>query len=301
MCFKIITQKMGAKKTPCCPNCFSCICCCPNSCNKLCSCCKEDDTVIAYNLIYYPGAWAKTDPPDSFGYLIAQRRRWINGSNFVFFYIIKNICEILNSNHSCFQKLAFFINAIASLVQQLLGFISSGLFYGSTITFIRYILKIQGYTIDESIIEMILFGIILVMVLVSVTMGKSIRNNKVNILLIIACVFLCVLNLLMIGYAYYMILKSSTNISLIVSVVYLVSYLVPPIIFDLENFFPEICSQIAGLICYLLTIPMYQIVFQLFAYANIHDVSWGNRDAAQETQQTSKRKKSDPNEELKAR
>jgi cellulose synthase/poly-beta-1,6-N-acetylglucosamine synthase-like glycosyltransferase len=73
MCFKIITQKK-----------------------------KEDDTVIAYNLIYYPGAWAKTDPPDSFGYLIAQRRRWINGSNFVFFYIIKNICEILNSNHSCF-------------------------------------------------------------------------------------------------------------------------------------------------------------------------------------------------------
>ena len=34
----------------------------------------------------------------------------------------------------------------------------------------------------------------------------------------------------------------------------------------------------------MMCIPMYQIVFQMFSYANIHDVSWGNRDAAQVTQ-----------------
>jgi len=77
MCFKIITQKIEAQLI-------------------------AEIGTAAYNLIYYPGAWAKTDPPDSFGNLIAQRRRWINGSNFVFFYIIKNICDILNSNHNCF-------------------------------------------------------------------------------------------------------------------------------------------------------------------------------------------------------
>ena len=42
----------------------------------------------AYKLVYIPGAWATTDPPENFGTLIVQRRRWINGSNMTFFYIL---------------------------------------------------------------------------------------------------------------------------------------------------------------------------------------------------------------------
>ena len=90
MCFKIITQKVSDEDT-CCPSCCCCMCCC-----------AEDEAPKAYNLIYFPGAWAKTDPPASFGELIAQRRRWINGSKFIFFYIICNFGEIFQSNHSVF-------------------------------------------------------------------------------------------------------------------------------------------------------------------------------------------------------
>jgi cellulose synthase/poly-beta-1,6-N-acetylglucosamine synthase-like glycosyltransferase len=42
----------------------------------------------AYKLVYIPGAWATIIPPDSFGTLIVQRRRWINGSNMTLFYIL---------------------------------------------------------------------------------------------------------------------------------------------------------------------------------------------------------------------
>ncbi len=42
----------------------------------------------AYKLVYIPAAWATTDPPEDFGKLIVQRRRWINGSNMTFFYIL---------------------------------------------------------------------------------------------------------------------------------------------------------------------------------------------------------------------
>ena len=40
----------------------------------------------------------------------------------------------------------------------------------------------------------------------------------------------------------------------------------------------------------MICIPMYQIVFQMFSYANIHDVSWGNRDAAQVSQNAASKK-----------
>jgi hypothetical protein len=60
MCFKIITQKLS-DEDECCPGCTCCGICC----------CEEEKDPKAYNLIYYPGAWAKTDPPASFGELIA--------------------------------------------------------------------------------------------------------------------------------------------------------------------------------------------------------------------------------------
>ena len=93
MCFKIITQKIEES-------------------NK-----NQTDEPKAYNLIYYPGAWAKTDPPGSFGELIAQRRRWINGSNFIFFFIVWNLADIYRSNHNIFQKAAFTFNIFVSLAQ----------------------------------------------------------------------------------------------------------------------------------------------------------------------------------------
>jgi cellulose synthase/poly-beta-1,6-N-acetylglucosamine synthase-like glycosyltransferase len=66
----------------------------------------------------------------------------------------------------------------------------------------------------------------------------------------------------------------------IVSAIYLASYVLPPMLYDCRNFWNHFFDQVKGIIAYFLTIPMYQIVFQLFAYANLHDVSWGNRDAA---------------------
>lgn len=62
--------------------------------------------------------------------------------------------------------------------------------------------------------------------------------------------------------------------------IYLASYVLPPMLYDFKGVWNHLWDHLKGLIAYFLTIPMYQIVFQLFAYANLHDVSWGNRDAA---------------------
>ena len=54
--------------------------------------------------------------------------------------------------------------------------------------------------------------------------------------------------------------------------IYLIPILMRPIDF-LENF----RGYIVGLAAYLMLIPMFTNVFQIYAMANLHDISWGNR------------------------
>ena len=54
--------------------------------------------------------------------------------------------------------------------------------------------------------------------------------------------------------------------------VYLVPIIMRPIDF-LENF----RGYVIGLMAYLMLIPMFTNVFQIYAMANLHDISWGNR------------------------
>ena len=131
-----------------------------------------------------------------------------------------------------------------SLVQQVLGLVSAGLFYGAVSSFIRYYTrvstdvlspvykaKLDKYPVAE-IVEYALLFIFLVMALVSISMGKSIRNNKVNIILRFVCIVLCLFNFFILTSAYYKLLTSEANLSFVVTGIYLVSYLVPPMIFD---------------------------------------------------------------------
>lgn len=54
--------------------------------------------------------------------------------------------------------------------------------------------------------------------------------------------------------------------------VYIVPFVMRPLDF-LENF----RGYIIGLVSYLLLIPMYTNVFQIYGMSNLHDISWGNR------------------------
>jgi len=51
------------------------------------------------------------------------------------------------SNHSIFQKAAFTFNIFVALLQQLLGVVSAGLFYGAVSSFIRYYVQLSNFDI----------------------------------------------------------------------------------------------------------------------------------------------------------
>lgn len=54
--------------------------------------------------------------------------------------------------------------------------------------------------------------------------------------------------------------------------VYLIPFVMRPI-----DFLSNIGGYTVGLIAYILLVPMYINVFSIYAFSNLHDVSWGNR------------------------
>ena len=78
-----------------------------------------------------------TDPPTSVSDLIKQRRRWINGSNFAQFYVIKNFCNLQRTNHKCCTKCVIFVFYIYYVINSAFSFIIVGMFYSSFSIMIR--------------------------------------------------------------------------------------------------------------------------------------------------------------------
>lgn len=117
-----------------------------------------------------------------------------------------------------------------------------------------------------------------VLALISISMGSLVRYEKVSLYLKIICGILCLFNFLLLIAAYYKLFTQAPNLSFLTVGVYLATYLVPPFLYDFKGSCCKIRHLVLGILCYMICIPMYQIVFQVFAYANFHDVTWGNRE-----------------------
>ena len=61
-------------------------------------------------------------------------------------------------------------------------------------------------------------------------------------------------------------------------------YLVPMILRPVD-FLSNMGGYLIGMLCYLLLVPVYINVFSIYAFSNLHDVSWGNRPATTGTGQ----------------
>ena len=55
-------------------------------------------------------------------------------------------------------------------------------------------------------------------------------------------------------------------------------YLVP-ILFRPLDVLKNFAGYTVGLLTYLTLIPMFSNVFSIYAFSNLHDISWGNRPA----------------------
>jgi hypothetical protein len=92
-------------------------------------------------------------------------------------------------------------------------------------------------------------------------MGALVRYEKVSFYLKLICGILCLFNILLLVAAYYKLLTSDPKLSFLLVGVYLASYIVPPFLYDFKGSLCNLHRLILGIICYMMCIPMYQIVF----------------------------------------
>ena len=93
----------------------------------------------SYYLTYIPDAKAYTDAPDSLAVLIKQRRRWMNGSLFGTYHVLRNFTKITGckrTRHGYLQKLGITIFLIYYIFAFLLGLFILGAMYSSITVFL---------------------------------------------------------------------------------------------------------------------------------------------------------------------
>ena len=151
---------------------------------------------------------------------------------------------------------------------------SGGLFYGAISGFLEYYVSqgVNTYFSEElrkkidgpkvaGVLENIILFTLFVLALISIGMGPLVRYEKVSFYLKLICGILCLFNILLLTAAYYKLFTSTPNLSFLLVAVYLASYIVPPFLYNFKGSFCNIHKLLLGIICYMMCIPMYQIVF----------------------------------------
>lgn len=229
-------------------------------------------------LRYVKRAIAETDVPDDLSKLLAQRRRWINGSWFALVDVISRFRKIYNSGHSCCRKCVFGFQLVYMIINVMLGWIIVGsLFLGFAvlITESKIVEADDNSLVDQGNWIMIIYLTMLVMLFILSIATKA--NQVENIFIGISWI----LGLYMVGSMYmlakFLFQKDLLDADIWVLILMLYTYGVFAITPLLHNFGHNFWIMLSGCFQFLYMIPSYVNIFLIYATCNIHDVTWGNR------------------------
>lgn len=98
-----------------------------------------------------------------------QRRRWINGSNFAQFYVLRHFCKFCKSQHGCCRKIWISIFYAYYLFNSLLAFIVVGMLYFTFSMVIRDFFSAKGYDFTIENPELVEYGNTPIVIILEVT------------------------------------------------------------------------------------------------------------------------------------
>lgn len=260
-----------------------------------------EDRILCWELVskrggswilhYVKSAYAVTDVPDQVPELISQRRRWLNGSFFAAVHSVVHFHYIYRSSHSFlrkfwihFEMLYQVFNLIFSWFAMANYFIAFVILAGSLESSIFHL---NGIHIFNIILEYGYLGLLIMCFLLS--LGNRPQGSKwgytfafVGFALITIYMTFAALMLAVKGVQNIAVSKGGLTLGAFFSntffrniIISLVATLGLYILSSLLHFEPW--HMITSFIQYLLMAPSYINVLNVYAFANVHDVSWGTK------------------------
>lgn len=259
-----------------------------------------EDRILCFEVVTKKGAnWilkycrsssASTDVPERIPEFILQRRRWLNGSFFASVYSFVHFYRIWTSGHNIVRKLILSIEFVYLFLNTVLSWFSlSSFFLVFRILTMSIALSYHSVFNVLCVVFYWLYGVCIVSTFI-LSLGNKPKTTEWFYLA--TCIFFAVLMAYMIFCSVWMSVKSFENIfGQKVSFVGLIT----------QEAFRDLVISLGSTIClyavssiiylqpwhmitsffqYVLLTPSYVNVLNIYAFCNVHDLSWGTKGFA---------------------
>lgn len=248
-------------------------------------------------LRYVKSASASTDVPDELPEFISQRRRWLNGSFFAAIYAVVHFGKIYRSRHSFLRKLVLQIEFVYNTVNIIISWFSVGSY------FLVFRILTLGVSANDGFMEFVpgkVLAIILLWFYIACTMSVFIfafgnKPKGARKAYWVVTLFYAVMMGYMLFCAIWLTVKSIRSVLNAAKAAghavtfgdfarngnfrdLVISMGSTYILYFLASFlYGQPWHMFTSFIQYLLLSPMYINILNIYAFCNIHDISWGTK------------------------
>ncbi|KDR77594.1 hypothetical protein GALMADRAFT_65539 [Galerina marginata CBS 339.88] len=245
----------------------------------------------AWILHYVKSAYAVTDVPDQVPELISQRRRWLNGSFFAAVHSTVHFHYLYRSSHTFIRKAWIHVEMVYQLFNLIFSWFALANYYIAFAILSESMedksFNLKGIATVNLILNYFYLGLLIMCFILS--LGNRPQGSKWGYTA--AMIGFSIVTVYMTVAAFLLAFKGITNLShadgpltfgdiftnpifrnIVLSLLATLGlYVIASLIFF------EPWHMITSFIQYLLMAPSYINVLNVYAFANVHDVSWGTK------------------------
>ncbi|EJD02909.1 glycosyltransferase family 2 protein [Fomitiporia mediterranea MF3/22] len=228
-------------------------------------------------LRFVKSAIGETDVPETLPEFIAQRRRWLNGSFFASAYSIAHVAQMLRSGHSTSRKIWLMIETVYNIINIIFAWFSLGNYY----LFFNMVTSsledpafgLHGISVFNSIIQYGYISLIIGCFLFS--MGNRPRASPWKYKL--SSIFFAIINIYAIVAAGLCAAQAAKQGGAVYSAM-LFSVIITYGAYGISSILAfDPWHMITSFVPYVLMVPTFVNILNIYAFSNLDDISWGTK------------------------
>ncbi|KAG7854073.1 hypothetical protein KL919_005343 [Ogataea angusta] len=261
-----------------------------------------EDRILCFELVakqncewllkYVNTAAAYTDVPEELHDFISQRRRWLNGSFFAAIYSLFHFYKVWSTSHSVSRKLLLHVQFVYQFINLLVSWFSLGSYFLVFRILTVYLAEPEADFAPGNVLSVFFLWLYLASIVTTfvLSFGNKPKGTKKFYLVIVA--FFAILMVYMIFAAIFMAVKSIQDImsehadDFSIKLIFTETRFRDLIVATTSTYalyfigsliFLDPYHMITSFVQYLLLSPAYINVLNIYAFCNIHDISWGTK------------------------